>query len=127
MPGSDKEEAVPPAVPFTAQASELGAGRRLLRLRGDLDFVGAEQARQQADVLLASNTVLVVDLAGVELADSSALRFLLLTRREAAARGGVLQLTGVRPWLRDRLRLGGVLELFDIRPELGVALRPATT
>lgn len=117
---------MPPAVPFTAQTSELGAGRRLLRLCGDLDFAGAEQAWQQADALLADNTTLVLDLACVQMADSSALRFLLLARREAAARGGALQLIGVRPWLRGRLRLGGVLELFDIRPDPGAAPRPAT-
>ncbi len=87
--------------------------------------VVADQARQQADTLLTPRATLITDLPRLGLADGSALRFLLFTRRETDARDATLRLFGVRPWVRERLSLGDVLHLFDIDAEMATAPQPA--
>lgn len=110
--------------PFTVHVVDLGDRLYLMHVRGDLDMPAADNAWQRADNLLTPGAALIIDLSRLNLADSSALRFLLLARREAERRGAKLRLTGLRPWLRERLRQGGVLHLFDIRPNLAAALEP---
>ena len=112
-------------VPFTVQAVDLGHRRHVLNLRGDLDMAAADQAWEQVNELLTPGALVIVDVSRLGLMDSSGLRFLLLARREAEARGATLVLLRPRPWLRERLRVGGVLELFDLHFELSSALQSA--
>ncbi len=112
-------------VPFTVQTVDLGQSRHVMNLRGDLDIAAADQAWEQVNELLTPGALVILDVSRLGLMDSSGLRFLLLARREAEARGATLTLLRPRPWLRERLRVGGVLDLFDLHFELSSALRSA--
>jgi anti-sigma B factor antagonist len=112
-------------VPFTVQTVDLGQSRHVMNLRGDLDIAAADQAWEQVNELLKPGALVILDVSRLGLMDSSGLRFLLLARREAEARGATLALLRPRPWLRERLRVGGVLDLFDLHFELSSALRSA--
>ena len=113
------------AVPFAVQTIDLGQRRHLMSISGDLEMAAADQGWQLVNKLLTPGALLLIDVSRLGLLDSSGLRLLLLTRREAKARGAALSLLGARPWLCDRLRLGGVLHLFDMYPNLSSALQAA--
>lgn len=87
--------------------------------RFDADLTIAHVAALKPALLqavAAGDGPLVLDLGAVAELDTAGLQLLLLARREAAARGRVLQLRGVAPAVRDLLALSRVEHLLPDAP-----------
>lgn len=88
-------------------------GAAHLLLTGDLDFETADDLVDAADRLLGNGTrQLVVDLAGVDICDSSGLSALISVQHAAQSVDGGLRLVGIRPRLRRVLQVTGLDELL---------------
>lgn len=94
----------------------------VVRLTGELDLYGAEQAREPLLALAAELPErLVLDLAGVALLDSTALG-LLLEVRAALARPSALVLAAPGLEARRALEVTGLARHFAVHETLAAAL-----
>lgn len=109
----------PPPV-YAIEESTAGTDISLLLLSGELDMAAASTLRARTDAAGARG--LVIDLADVTFADSSALRELLHARQEADRRGTRLVLVGVPASLRRLLEITGTVDVFDIAESHEAAL-----
>jgi len=100
----------PPA--FTIEQANAGGGLTVLVLRGELDLASAAALRARTDAVEGSG--LVIDLAEVSFADSSALRELLHARMGLEQRGGRLILAGLHGSVQRLLEMTGTVELFEL-------------
>jgi anti-anti-sigma factor len=98
------------------------AERYLVTISGDLCWPDADQLWHRLDTLINRGVLLVLDLANIELADSRAVRTLLLAQRAAAERRATLRLAAPSAQLSRLLARGGVDDLFDTRPDAVSAL-----
>jgi len=93
----------------------------ILEISGEFDLASAPQVRAAlAHAEALSPELLVVDLAGLEHVDSSAVAILYLASARARAAGRRLALSRCRPAARrlfQRLGLDGVIEMIDEPPK----------
>jgi anti-sigma B factor antagonist len=89
----------------------------VVAVAGDVDIQTAPQLRECLDALVADGRMaVVVDLAGVNFLDSSALGVLIAVQRQLIDAGGELRLARPRPHVRKIFgitRLTEVVPLFD--------------
>ena len=84
-----------------------------LMLRGAVTYANAMQWRE-AVLKEIDRDGLIIDLAGIEEADSTALSLLLECQREAKARGFDIAFTNLPENLRSLAEVYGVLELIAL-------------
>jgi anti-sigma B factor antagonist len=99
-----------------AEEAEGAEGRRVVRLRGELDVATAPSFER---VLLRPRPPrerVVLDLSELRFMDSTGLRILLQARRVAAEGGWVLTLRSVPANIRRLLELAGVQDAIPIEP-----------
>jgi anti-anti-sigma factor len=90
-------------------------GQALVRLQGRFDFNAHREFREAIDTVLASPaTVVVVDFAGVEYLDSSALGMLLMLRDRAKSAAREVTLAGCRGAVKQILDIANFGKLFKI-------------
>ena len=90
-------------------------GRALIRLQGRFDFNAHREFRDSIDTVLASPaTTVVVDFAGVEYLDSSALGMLLMLRDRAKSAAREVTLSGCRGAVKQILDIANFAKLFKI-------------
>ena len=90
-------------------------GQALVRLQGRFDFNAHREFREAIDTVLSSPaTVGVVDVAGVEYLDSSALGMLLMLRDRAKSAAREVTLSGCRGAVKQILDIANFGKLFKI-------------
>jgi anti-anti-sigma factor len=90
-------------------------GQALVRLQGRFDFNAHREFREAIDTVLSSPaTVVVVDFAGVEYLDSSALGMLLMLRDRAKSAAREVTLSGCRGAVKQILDIANFGKLFKI-------------
>lgn len=93
------------------------------RLSGRLDAVGTEPALAPVHQAIANGAEYVLlDFDNVTFLSSTALRSLLLARKELLARNGELRLCNLRPQVREVFELTGFTQLFAIHSSRHEAL-----
>lgn len=97
-------------------SSELAAdgGRLDIRLSGRFDFSMHEEFKAAYDGKIESGDTVVVDLAGVEYMDSSALGMLLLLREYLGEEDADVRLINGSPEIRNILHVSNFEQLFKI-------------
>lgn len=99
-----------------------GRGCTVVHVRGDLDMATAPQLREGLQRLVdAGDRQLVVDLAGVEFMDSSALGALVVMFKALRDVGGRLCLTAVQPTVRSVLKVTSVDQVIDLYADVQAA------
>lgn len=87
----------------------------VISLAGEIDVYTAPRLAAELDGALAGGPVtLVVDMSGVDFCDSTGINVLLSAHRQAAGRGGGIQLSGTRRTVRRVLRVTGLDTVFTI-------------
>jgi len=85
-----------------------GDGVSVLCVAGELDLTSAPRLRRAVSTVLAGQPpVLVVDLSGLGFSDCAGLRVLIEARRQQAARGHRLRITGLQSPVRRLIHLAG--------------------
>ena len=84
-----------------------------LRLDGELTIFSAHETKLALLGALQAGTTVDCDLSGVTEFDTAGLQLLLLAKREAAARGAVLRLSGHSPAVL------GAFDLLDVGRHFG--------
>ena len=92
---------------------------------GVLDASNSQQFREAVTPMLHSNTIVLLDLSGVEFVDSSGLGALLSCLRRLNEVQGDLQLCSLAPPVRYVLQLARVHKIIDIFNDRDEALRAA--
>jgi anti-anti-sigma factor len=89
--------------------------RAQIRLQGRFDFNAHREFREAIDTVLSDPaTLVVVDFAGVEYLDSSALGMLLMLRDRAKSAAREVTLTGCRGAVKQILDIANFGKLFKI-------------
>jgi anti-sigma B factor antagonist len=89
--------------------------RIVLVLAGDIDIHSAPQVRERLVALQGDgSTAVVVDLAGVNFLDSSALGALVAAHRQLHDAGGTLSLAGARPHVRKVFQITRLTEVIPV-------------
>jgi anti-anti-sigma factor len=89
--------------------------RAQIRLQGRFDFNAHREFREAIDTVLSGPaTLVVVDFAGVEYLDSSALGMLLMLRDRAKSATREVTLTGCRGAVKQILDIANFGKLFKI-------------
>ena len=94
-------------------------------LAGEIDVDTCRDLDTLLDAAIDSGQRVVLDVAGVTFADSSALRVLVKARTVLARRGQDLVLAGPPRRLVRLLELGGLSTVFHIEPPQCRARRPS--
>lgn len=97
------------------EVSEVGTGGRRVALRGRLDSQTAPMLDERLDLILASSTALLFDMAGLEYISSAGIRVLVKTRKTLEARGGAVAIAHLQPPVRqviDILKAVPSLDMF---------------
>jgi HptB-dependent secretion and biofilm anti anti-sigma factor len=91
-------------------------GRVVIRLEGRFDFSAHREFREAVDSALkeGGGRELVVDLAGVEYLDSSALGMLLMLRDRARGGGRSVSLANGRGAVKQVLEIANFNKLFTV-------------
>jgi anti-sigma B factor antagonist len=97
---------------FSRETSWDAAGR-IVAFSGDLDYTVTSAVEVLLDKMLAPDRSVVLDVSGVEFADSSGLRLLVWAAQESQERGVRLSLSAPGELLALLLSTSGVSELFD--------------
>jgi anti-sigma B factor antagonist len=95
----------------------------VVELGGDLDESSAPDAQGQILSLALSGCKILLDMSKVTFMSSAGLRFLLVTYRTIAGRGGKVVLVGLSEYLADTMAVTGFLDLMTHYPtrEAGLA------
>lgn len=98
-----------------ANVSKDGA-KAVVKLAGRFDFNTHRDFRNASDPLVSDNSVreIVIDFAGVDYLDSSALGMLLMLRDKASGSGKDIALAGVRGSVKQVLDIANFSKLFKI-------------
>jgi anti-anti-sigma factor len=103
-------------------------GRRIVRLRGALDFGAAKELRERLiDVLHRDANPLILDLSGVRSCDEAGLAVLIGTQRRARLLGSVVLLAAPSVPVAELLRSTGLHRHFTICPGIPAALAHASS
>jgi anti-anti-sigma factor len=101
-------------------------GRRIVRLRGSLDFGAAKELRERLiDVLHRGANPLIIDLSRVPSGDEAGLAVLIGTQRRARLLGSVVLLAAPSAPVAELLRSTGLHRHFTIYPDIAAALAHA--
>jgi anti-anti-sigma factor len=93
----------------------VNEGRAVIRLQGRFDFNTHRDFRQAIDTVMASPAAtIVVDLAGVDYLDSSALGMLLMLRDRAKGAAREVRLANCRGAVKQILDIASFAKLFAI-------------
>jgi anti-anti-sigma factor len=93
----------------------VNEGRAVIRLQGRFDFNAHREFRDSIDTALAGPAgAIVVDFAGVEYLDSSALGMLLMLRDRARSAAREVTLAGCRGTVKQILDIANFGKLFKI-------------
>jgi serine/threonine-protein kinase RsbW len=96
---------------------------REFRLSGRLDAVGAASALAPVHQAIADGAAYVlIDFGNVTFLSSTALRSLLLARKDLLERNGELRLCNLRPQVREVFELTGFTQVFAIHSSRAEAL-----
>lgn len=102
--------------PFSINQRELGAGRIVIEIRGELDMAVADQAKTALRAAMAENEEILVALGECEFIDSTGVATLLLARNAFAENDGSLVLCEPIDQVRRVLELSGMSDadfVFD--------------
>lgn len=90
--------------------------KAVVGLTGRFDFNTHRDFRDACDPLISDNGVreIVIDFAGVDYLDSSALGMLLMLRDKASGSGKDVALTGVRGSVKQVLDIANFSKLFKV-------------
>lgn len=101
----------------------VGVEVREFRLSGRLDAVGAASALAPVHQAIADGaTYVLLDFSNVTFLSSTALRSLLLARKDLLERQGELRLCNLRPQVREVFELTGFTRVFAIHSSRAEAL-----
>lgn len=92
-----------------ANASEI-----LIRIQGRFDFSTHRQFRDAVKTGNGAATRYIIDLAGTEYMDSSALGMLLLLREEAGGESANISLQNPRPEIRKIFDISNFHKMFQV-------------
>lgn len=105
-----------------------GGGTAVAAVRGEIDLNTADVLRGWlAELQAAGHGNLVVDFAGVAFCDAAGLGALVAAHNRAAADGGALRLSRVRPAQRRLLRVTGLHRVFGLYDDIDGALAAAAS
>jgi anti-anti-sigma factor len=97
---------------------EVRGGELWVLPRGDLDIAGAPELEESMRLALASDAgVIVVDLTGIEMLDSTGLRALLEPRAQEG--GERITFVAGNDHVQGVLRIAGLLDTLPFRPAAG--------
>jgi anti-sigma B factor antagonist len=103
----------------------LSEGRAVVHVDGELDLATVpELEKLLADLDLGER--LVIDLSPCTFLDSSAIRVLVTTIRDADERGGTVTLVAPDPGVARVLEIASVDLMTTVHPTLDAALQPYT-
>lgn len=94
-----------------------GPGAVTVELSGELDSTTSAGLYERLEPLVAAQSLLRLDLAGVGYVSSAGLRVLVLMHRRAQQARAAVTLTGLSEELRFVMSATGFLDLFDVAPE----------
>lgn len=105
----------------------LQQGVWLVGVRGRLDHTSVPALESTLEQLMvAGNTLLVVDFSQASYINSGGLRLLVSVWRRVGREGGGLQLCGLNSRLQEIFEMVGFDQLFEMRPALTDALDSLT-
>jgi anti-anti-sigma factor len=111
---------------LSVSAHPTGSAAVVLAVAGVIDFGSEGLLYGELAARVADGTPrLVLDLAGVELCDSSGLGMLVRGHRLATAHGGWLRLAAPQPLVRDLLAITNLDRLLPVYDDVDAALHPA--
>lgn len=94
----------------------------VVRLDGDFELSGQEEARAKLDALIAPGARVVLDLAGLDYIDSAGLGLLIGTLKRLKEKGGTLSIARPKPHVQGIFALIKLSSLMEIHPTLEAAL-----
>lgn len=100
----------------------LEGGVLVVELQGTLDATNSPLVREAVLAAAAGAPRVVVDMAPVERVFSSGLSALIAIHKEAEAAGSVVVFCGLRPFLREILRITMLDRIFRTAGDLDQAL-----
>lgn len=110
---------------FDLVVTEMPGGVTVLSATGELDMASAPRFRQEL-VRLASDAIdaprLVVDLAGVDLLDTTGLAAILEGVKRCALRGGALELARAEPQVVRELELTRLSDALPVHATIDEAI-----
>jgi len=87
----------------------------VISVAGEIDLYTAPRLQSELMTALSKSPVrLIVDMSGVEFCDSTGINVLLAAHRQAAERGGELQLAGPGSATRKVLQVTGLETVFTV-------------
>jgi anti-sigma B factor antagonist len=106
---------------FEVRLERLSGDAVVVRVEGDLDLATTPRLDDVLEQAMSSAT-LVVDLSRCSFVDSSAIRLLTTTAREAEESGGRLALVATDPGILRVLEITAVDTMLAVHPTLDAAL-----
>lgn len=94
----------------------------VVRATGEVDMATADALRTVLAPLVGRGGTVVLDAAHITFCDSSGLRILLQTHRDARAHGGAFRLATPSGPVTRVLELAGALNLLEVFPDTATAL-----
>jgi anti-sigma B factor antagonist len=98
-------------------------GISVAHLSGDLDGRAAPLFEERLLPLARPESRLVLDMRGLDFLSSAGLRLLLILKRQTAALGGQVALSGMPEMIADTMSNTGFLEFFDAYDDLPAAIQ----
>lgn len=111
-----------PADEFTVTVDDVGDGKTVVHVEGELDLGTAPRLSDQLETPAAGGGRLVLDLTGCGFIDSSGLRTLLGARAASDGAGGSLALVVSDPNLLRVFEVASLDRVLEIHPSLEAAL-----
>lgn len=104
-------------------SSELRDGSMVVSIRGDLDIVTSGQLDEQLTQARAASSRVILDLAGVDFMDTSALAVIVGHWKTIESGGGMLALAGARYRYTKTLWITGLADRLTLYESVDQALR----
>ncbi len=101
----------------------LAPGVIVVQLDGRLDMAGSMEIEEELLAVVTSNTMVVIDLAGVTFLASMGLRCLILAAKTVQSRSGQLALARPQPLVAEVLRASGADSLITVTTDIDSAAR----
>lgn len=109
---------------FQIDIARLDPATVVVTLRGRLDSSTAPQMAQHLQSLFdPPNSVLLLDLHGLEYISSAGLRVVLMAAKQSAQLQRRLTLYGMQDHVREVFAISGFLKILDVRPDRAQALQ----
>ena len=100
---------------INVQITENTAAALTAAVKGELDTAAVETFKAAiAPVMQDAQKQITLDFSELEFISSAGLRALLLVNKEAAAKGGSVTITGMRPEIKQIFQLTGFDSMFAI-------------